>query len=373
MSPEHSLSSESASKTAGAWRILIAAGASAGHLYPALSFAECIARQYPLCTIAFVSSRRNGIESNIAPYQCYLISIRPFSGPLKKLLQAVYGFIKSFIESFFIIEKFRPDVVIGFGSYVSFPILLEAALLKKHILLHEQNVSLGKANKWLSPFADAIAVSFKESEKISPRCVFTGNPLRASLTPKNRKEALGFFNLEDRFTIMALGGSQGSHRINNEFSQALSLLDSQREVQAIHIAGRRDYLGLQKSSRYTTIKHRLFDFLPQMQWAYSAADVVVCRAGAGTIAELAYYGKAAIVIPYPYAGGHQRENASVLAKHKAAVVIEEHELTAVRLSETIRRLMDSAKERQGLEKNIRTFCVSDGAARLVRLAASFLS
>lgn len=373
MSPECPLSLPGALKTAGGWRILIAAGASAGHLYPALSFAERIRRQYPLCTIAFVSSRRNGIENNIAPYRRYLISIRPFSRPLKKLLQAVYGFLKSFVESFFIIEKFRPDVVMGFGSYVSFPVLLEAALLKKHIILHEQNVSLGKANKWLSPFADAIAVSFKESEKISPRCVFTGNPLRESLVLKSRKEALSFFNLEDRFTIMALGGSQGSHRINNEFVQALSLLDSQAQVQSIHIAGRRDYLSLQKIARYTTIKHRLFDFLPQMQWAYSAADLVVCRAGAGTISELAYYGKAAIVIPYPYAGGHQRENASVLAKHKAAVVIEEHALTAVRLSDTIRRLMDLSAERRTLEKNIRTLCVSDGAERLANLAARILS
>lgn len=353
-----------------ALRILIAAGASAGHLYPALALAECITSRYPRSVIAFVSARRNGIENAITGYRLFLLSLRPFRGSFKIILAAAYGFLKSFLEVFFIIEKFRPDVVIGFGSYVSFPLLLEAALFKKHTIIHEQNVALGRANKYLSLFVDRIAVSFQESEKIKPKCVFTGNPLRSSLVIENRQDAQRFFGFDEKFTILVVGGSQGSQRINSVFTRAAPWLEKRTDFQCVHITGGRDFLSLQKSYRYTTIKHRVFDFLPQMQWAYSAADLVICRAGAGTITELAYFRKAAIVIPYPYAGGHQVENAHMLAKNKAARVIEEKGLTPISLSEAVISLMDAKAEREKLENNISQFVTLDARERLADLAVN---
>lgn len=376
-----------------AQRVLIASGASAGHLYPALAFAESLALKRPDTAIAFVTVKR-GIESGIqeAHYQLFYICLRPLSFNSIQCIPALYYLGRSFLDSFFIIQKFRPDIVVGFGSYVSFPVLLEAALLKIHTLIHEQNISFGLSNRLLSCFVERIAVSFTPSETkgqplkrkrflagftetagLPNKCVFTGYPLRKSLTQCGRDEARRFFNLEDRFTLLVLGGSLGSHRINTEFKKALEILAKKKEnFQFIHISGKSDYLHLKEGYKYITIKHCVFDFLAAMHLAYSAADLVICRAGAGTLSELAYFKKAALVIPYPYAAGHQLENALTLKRENAAVVIEEQELKGTALSEQILALLHSADERKDLENNIQKFAHPDAADRLAELALSMV-
>ncbi len=352
------------------FRVLIAAGASGGHLYPALSLAESLREKGHEANIAFVSSKRAGLENLITGYRLFLISVLPFQRPYPQFLRALYGFLKSLVESFFIIEKFRPDVVIGFGSYVSFPLLLEAALLKKHTLIHEQNVSLGLANKALSYFADTIAVSFPQTRVVGPQCVFTGNPLRKSLVIEDKASARRFFNLSDKFTVLVLGGSQGSRRLNSEFRNVVALLEKKEDFQFIHITGKNDYFDLKKTYSYITIKHCIFDFLAHMQWAYSAADLVISRAGAGTISELAYFRKAAVLVPFPYAGSHQVENARYLQKENAAIVIEEKELKASTLYEHVLRLISAADERKSLEENIQKFAIVNASEKLAQAVVS---
>lgn len=354
-------------------RILIAAGASAGHLYPALGLAESLREKGGVSAIAFVSSRRAGLEKLISGYRLFLISILPFQFSCLKFLRAVYGFLISLVESFFIIEKFRPDVVIGFGSYVSFPLLLEAALFKKPTLIHEQNVSLGLANKALGYFADIIAVSFPQTRALSPRCVFTGSPLRSSLVIEDKVKARNFFGLAGKFTILVLGGSQGSQRINREFRNAAALLEKKEDFQFIHITGKNDYFDLKKAYSYIKIKNCVFDFLSAIQWAYSAADLVISRAGAGAITELAYFKKAAILIPFPYSGSHQLENAICLRQENAALVIEEKELSGTLLCDYVVRLMHAADERKMLEDNIQKFVHPDAAERLAGLVLSLVN
>ncbi len=361
------------SRAPGAVRVLIASGASAGHLYPALAFAERLASKRGSAEIAFVSSQRRGIENCIkeAGYPLLFISICQFSPDFLSFLRAACRFARSFLESFLIIRSFRPDIVIGFGSYVSFPILIEAAALGKATIIHEQNARLGLANRFLSPFVDKIAVSFKEAQGPSDKFVFTGNPLRKSIFLEDKEKARRFFNLGDAFTILAVGGSQGSRKINTVFKDAAGILSEKKEnFQFIHISGKADYLHLKDMYKCITIKHCVFDFFADMRMAYSLADLVVCRAGAGTLAELAYFGKAAILIPYPYAGGHQFDNAYCLERDSAALVIEEIRLDGPALSEKILRLMRSCGERKTLEGNIRKFAVADAGDRLAELALS---
>lgn len=358
-------------------KILIAAGASAGHLYPALAFAQMLREKEVKADIAFVSSRREELEESISErgFRLFFISVVPFSfKSFKTFLRALYRFIKSLLESFLIIEKFRPDVVAGFGSYVSFPVCLEAALFKKATVIHEQNVSLGLANKALSFFVDKVAVGFKETENFrgQGKTVFTGNPLGKSLRKAGKEEARRFFNLEDKFTILTVGGSQGAHKINIEFKNSVGLMQKKEDFQFIHITGKSDYNDLKKDYRCITMKHCVVDFLEPMHLAYSLADLLVSRAGAATIAELVYFQKAALLIPYPYAGGHQLENAYALGKEAAAIVIREEELGCQRLSDTIVRLMHSPFERQALEHNIQKFAVSDAAGKLAELAISLV-
>lgn len=353
-------------------KILIASGSSAGHLYPALALADNLKNKQPSWEIAFVACRRAGIEKRIesSGYKTFIISICPFSRGFIGFLISLYRFVKSFLETFLIIEKFRPDAVIGFGSYASFPVILESALFKKPTVIHEQNVSLGLSNRVLSLFVDKVAVSFADERYNGARgkFIFTGNPLRRELVKQGKEESRAFFGLDKEFTILVLGGSQGSQRINAEFKKTVDILSAQgRDFQFIHLCGKKDYSGLKKDYSCIKIKYRLFDFLDRMDFAYSLADLVICRAGAGSITELAFFRKAAILIPYPYAGAHQLENAGILKKKEAACVIEERELAGPKLAELVLRLMNSAPERAQLEKRIADFMNPQAADRLAEL------
>lgn len=359
-------------------RILIASGASAGHLYPSLALAENLKRRQPPWEIAFVACRRSGIEKRIESlgYKVFNISIRPFSLTPRKFLVSLYSFVKSFLEAFLIIEKFRPDAVVGFGSYASFPVILESALFKKPTIIHEQNVSLGLSNKVLSLFADRIALGFSGARQSagSAKFVFTGNPLRCELVKRGKEESRAFFGLDERFTVLVLGGSQGSERINTEFRKAAGIISAQgRDFQFIHLCGKKDYSGLKKDYSCIKIKYCLYDFLERMDFAYSLADLVVCRAGAGSITELAFFAKPAILIPYPHAGGHQSENAGILKERQAALVIEEKDLDSLKLAELIVMLMDSASERSGLASRIAGFACPRSSDRLAELVLNEVS
>ena len=357
-------------------KVLIASGASAGHLYPALALADNLKHKQPSWEIAFVTCRRLSLENSIesSGYNFFIISICPFSFDCRKFLISLYRFIKSFWETFLIIEKFRPDVVIGFGSYVSFPVILESALFKKPTFIHEQNVSLGLSNRALSLFVDKVAVSFKDAPLDSRKFVFTGNPLRKELVKKDKEESRAFFGLDEKFTILVLGGSQGSERINTEFKQTVDILSAKRrDFQFIHLCGKKDYSSLKKDYSCIKIRYCLFDFLTRMDFAYSLADLVICRAGAGSITELAFFRKAAILIPYPYAGSHQLENANALKMKEAAVCLEEKELGGFRLAEFILRLMDSAGARAELEKRVAEFVNPEAGERLAELALSLVN
>lgn len=356
-------------------KILVAGGASAGHLNPALAFAKRLTQEAPGLEVGLVClNSQRGLDCLKERFSAvYFLSIISFRLKFRRLPRFLYYLIKSFFESFLIIERFKPDVVVGFGSYSSVPIILEAALFKKATLIHEQNVSLGRANRLLSLFADKTALSFNSGRVKKERFILTGNPLLKPGKEISKEDAGIFFGLGRKFTVLIFGGSQGSSRINRDFKGALEALSERYDFQFIHICGKYDYYRLKKHYNCIKIKYRVFEFLSDMHYAYKLADVVVCRAGAATISELAYFNKAAILIPYPYAAGHQVENALLLKDSNAAVVLEEKDLNPAALSEQIAGLMRSGQRRKSLEENIGKFSNPDADLKLVNLALSLLA
>ncbi|MDD5237305.1 MAG: UDP-N-acetylglucosamine--N-acetylmuramyl-(pentapeptide) pyrophosphoryl-undecaprenol N-acetylglucosamine transferase, partial [Candidatus Omnitrophica bacterium] len=299
-------------------RIFIACGGTAGHFLPALSFAEALRRKAPDADTWVVLTRRKvEQEADLGGLKVLRLSLVPVSKDLSiKNLAAILKFIFGCLQSLYLVLRFNPDTVIGFGGYASFPVVFFSSLLGKKTFIHEQNVSAGISNKFLALLVSRVAVSFPQSAGSfyckKNKIVFTGNPIRKDLSRVDRKEALAYFNLpENKFTLLVMGGSQGSRKINTELIRALNALDLEDTLQIVHLSGALDYAQLKEE--YGKMKYRvhLSAFLKEMKFAYSAADLAISRSGASSINEIIYYHLPAILVPYPYAAKHQRENAKV--------------------------------------------------------------
>jgi UDP-N-acetylglucosamine--N-acetylmuramyl-(pentapeptide) pyrophosphoryl-undecaprenol N-acetylglucosamine transferase len=298
-------------------RILAVAGSSGGHIYPAVSFLSAVKNKDRSADTLLVLPQRSTAK-NIIPgisgikYICTTqLSLRPSPGNLISW----FKYLKGAVQSFELIVKFKPDIVVGFGSIDSIPLVMLAWLFRIKTLIHEQNAIPGKANRFLAKFADKIAVTFPQSENYfqvnASKITATGNPIRNDLMRIDRIRALDFFGLKERFTVLVMGGSQGSKRINKFFSEAAKRIILESDFQVIHICGNDSVDEIVDAYRQAGIAANVTAYLQQMQYAYSAADLVVCRAGATTISELSYFALPAIIIPYPYAYAHQVENARI--------------------------------------------------------------
>jgi UDP-N-acetylglucosamine--N-acetylmuramyl-(pentapeptide) pyrophosphoryl-undecaprenol N-acetylglucosamine transferase len=264
-------------------------------------------------------------------------------------IAAIFNFLRGSLESLLILMRFHPDIVVGFGSIACIPLVLLAWVFRMKTVIHEQNVIAGLANKVMSAFTDKIAISFVKTKEYLSRyqnkLVLTGNPLRKELILVEKNKALDFFQFKpDKYTILVSGGSQGSSSINKEFLQAISRLSAQFDFQVIHLAGANDYAQVKNAYENLNITSRVFGFFKDMQYAYSAADLAVCRAGAITITELMFFKLPAVICPYPYAYQHQRANAEVLKTMGSAIIIEDSRLQEGKLTETIKSVfLDPAK------------------------------
>lgn len=329
---------------AGTIKILVVAGASGGHIYPAISLLEALDER-GVETLLVLPKR--SIKNRLVPsaFRIKYICITPIvPGFDLKCFLAVLRFLKGAFESFFLVLEFNPDIVVGFGCIESIPIIFFAWLFRIKTLIHEQNVFPGRANRLLAFFSDRIAVSFAETKgflkDFSDKIVLTGNLLRHQLQKIEKKEALDFFGFrEDKFTILVMGGSQGSHRINMGFLRAASRMQNKEQLQIIHLTGIKDYASLNKSYKDLSVDSKIIDFFMAVHYAYSACDLIISRAGATTVSEIVFFRVPAILIPYPYANKHQSTNAEVLQKKGCAFVIDDEELDRDRLQETIGLLL----------------------------------
>jgi UDP-N-acetylglucosamine--N-acetylmuramyl-(pentapeptide) pyrophosphoryl-undecaprenol N-acetylglucosamine transferase len=258
----------------------------------------------------------------------------------------VVSYARAFVRSLGEMRWRRPDVAVAFGSYASIPPALAALSLGIPLVIHEQNVVPGRANRLLAWAAMRCAVSFPETLSRVPswgkKAVVTGNPLLRPPGKGDRREALVHFGLEEgRFTLGVVGGSQGARTLNRAVREAVSLWAGRDDLQLVHSVGEKDYgelAGLASRGDGGLI-YRPFTFIERMDLLYEVADLMVCRAGAGTVSELAAYGCASILVPFPHAGGHQEDNARVLAEAGAALVCKDEEFNGRKLKDMVEELM----------------------------------
>jgi len=351
-------------------RALIAAAGTGGHIYPGIAVAKEIMRRDPGSEVRFVGTTR-GLENRLVPQAGFELSLIDSAG-LKSVgtLARARGLAKlprSFIAARQIIRDFRPDVVIGAGGYVSGPVLLTAALLRLPTIVMESNALPGWTNRTLARFVDKAAVSFEASLPFfRGKGVVTGNPVRRE-----------FFEIpwrqldESRFSVLVFGGSQGAHAINEAMAAALPHLEGQRErLRITHQTGEADFEKVRAAYVDAGWGERaeVRRYIDDMVASFAAADLVVCRAGATTTAELIAAGKAAIMIPFPLAADdHQRKNAEALEREGAAKMILQRDLTGLGLAKAIKDLVHLPDEVRKMGEASRNLARGDAAAAAVDL------
>lgn len=352
-------------------RVLIVTGSSGGHIFPALSLIEALKNSSAeLLLVLPKKSKNNNIPVEFAQVKYIRAASLTlnFSG---KIIAGACSFLLGAWESMLIILRFRPDAVVGFGSLNTVAMIFWAWLFRIKTVVHEQNVIPGRANRLLAKLVDKAAVSFSQTNKYlnisGKKIVVTGNPLRRDLAPIGRKPALDFFKFkEGKFNILITGGSQGSAKLNSVCSEAIAAYPEKDNLQLIHISGIADYPRLKSKYDSSNLNYRLFEFFPAMQYAYSAADLVICRSGATTIAELQKFGIPAVSIPYPFAYAHQEANARILADSGAALIIKDGELCVEKLTDTLNVLLGNPEKLKAMRQAYAQFAVADAACLLAR-------
>lgn len=331
-------------------RVIMAGGGTGGHIYPALAIAQGIKKKWPQSEIIFVGTRA-GMENVIIPevgLELRLISAEGLDR--SSMLKAIGSALKvpfGFWQAHGIIKDFKPDLVIGTGGYVSYPVVLAAGVMGVKTLIHEQNAYPGLANRALAKRVDCVMLTFEEAARYltAQRIEVTGLPVRPGMTRVSRHEACDFFDFrEDKFTLVAFGGSQGAASINRAMAGVVKKYGN-TEMQIIWITGEKKYPELLKTFEDEGIPEnvRIYPFLVGMEMALAVADLAVCRAGAATLAELSITGVPAILVPYPYAAeSHQEKNARSLERKGAAVTIVDEFLDQTTL---IRRLEELKNNR----------------------------
>jgi UDP-N-acetylglucosamine--N-acetylmuramyl-(pentapeptide) pyrophosphoryl-undecaprenol N-acetylglucosamine transferase len=318
-------------------RIVFAGGGTGGHLFPAIAIADRITelvQSKMTVNIAFVGTKR-GLENRMREtlgYPLHLINVRGIARSLTlKNLLVPFILIGALVQSMLLLRKLSPDVVVGTGGYVSWPVLKVAALKKIVTVLQEQNSFPGITTRRLAQRAERIYLGFEKARdhlRTKGRIIVTGNPVRASVMNGSRSEAIKAFGLDpEKKTILVLGGSQGARTVNNAVLNSLEKAQLPAEYQLLWQTGKRDYKEVDAQASREVARCTLFPFADRMDLVYAAADLAIARAGALTLAELIACGLPSILIPYPYAAGdHQRKNADDLVARKMAVVINEKDL-----------------------------------------------
>ncbi|HDD35534.1 MAG TPA: undecaprenyldiphospho-muramoylpentapeptide beta-N-acetylglucosaminyltransferase [Candidatus Desulfofervidus auxilii] len=317
--------------------IAIVAGGSGGHIFPGIAIAQVLSHIRECEKIIFLG-KKGGIEEKIVKeYEFPFFGIDAEGLVGKNIicrLKASYKILGGIKESIGILRKQRIHLVLATGSYVSVPVVLAAKYIKLPIILQEQNVVPGKANQFLSRFAQKICLGYLESEKYFPekKCLFTGNPVRSEILNLKRKT-------QGEKRILILGGSQGARAINEAVCAAWYYL-KEKNFYFIHQTGEKDFLWVKRFYEENHIKGKVFPFLKNMTSAYKEANLVISRAGAITLAEITLLGLPSILIPYPWAIGHQLYNANLLAEKGAAVVIKQKDLSGKKLAHVILELLN---------------------------------
>jgi UDP-N-acetylglucosamine--N-acetylmuramyl-(pentapeptide) pyrophosphoryl-undecaprenol N-acetylglucosamine transferase len=331
--------------------ILIMAGGTGGHIFPGLAVAdEMRAAGWEVVWMG----ARGGMEERLVPKHGYRAAwIRAKAARGKGLVQKLLlpaNLLYSFWESSRHIRSLRPNVVLGLGGYVAFPGGMMASLWNRPLALHEQNAIPGLANRVLSQVSDKVMSGFPQALK---NAEWTGNPVRAEIAAIAAPE-VRFQGRQGPLRILVVGGSLGAQALNESVPRALALMSDRPQV--VHQAGEKHLEALKKHYAQAGVQGELVAFIDDMARRYAEADLVICRAGAVTVAELSAGGMASILVPFPHAvDDHQTANGRFLADHGAALLIQQRDLTPQKLAEMIRgldraKLLDMARKARALGK-----------------------
>ncbi|GAC1601843.1 MAG: undecaprenyldiphospho-muramoylpentapeptide beta-N-acetylglucosaminyltransferase [Myxococcales bacterium] len=366
-------------------RLLVAGGGTGGHLFPGLALAEEVKTRHPRNDVLFVGSAR-GIEARVVPksgFPLRLIDVGPLKGQgLGGFLRGMFRLPRALFESLAILRKFDPDVVVGVGGYASGPAVVAAFLLRIPTAVQEQNALPGFTNRLLGRIVRAVFIAFEEARPFFPPATthLLGNPIRrAFLDNYLHTKPPGA-----RLSIFVTGGSQGARGLNSRVAEAVELLAPTLgpRLRVVHQTGARDAESV--AARYaklagTGLEASATPFIDDMARAYADADLLVCRAGATTIAELTVCKKPSILVPFPFAADdHQTVNAHSLVQAGAAVLLQEQQLSGEKLAGELRALEADRARLQGMARaagllgrpeaarEIADVCVSLCSKRLVQ-------
>ena len=327
----------------GPLRIVIAGGGTGGHLFPGIAVAQEFEARNPASRIIFVSTG-NPLERSVLSKTGYTLQTITAAGikgrGLWNQIKSVVKIPKGILAANRILKKFSPDLTVGLGSYSAGPVVFTAWLRRIPIVVHEQNILPGITNRILSRFANRIYISFEntKSNMDSRKVQWTGNPVRRELLEYSDRHAEDVSDDSGNgfFTILIIGGSQGAHRINTAVIEALEHLEDKEHLHFVHQTGDADEQPVKEAYRRNNIQCTVQSFFDIMAELYSRSDLLICRAGATTVAEITALGKAVIFIPFPYAAdNHQVLNAGTLAEDGAAEMIIEKDLSGQILSKKI--------------------------------------
>lgn len=356
------------------YRIMISGGGTGGHIFPAISIANTLRKRFPSCEILFVGAE-DRMEMEKVPAAGYPIVGLPVSGfdRSNKLnnIKVIGKLLKSLRLASKTIREFKPDIAIGVGGYASGPTLWMAGRQGIPTLIQEQNSYAGVTNKLLARSARKICVAYEGMEKFFPyeKLIVTGNPVRSDMEEAltKKEEAIRFFGLDpNRKTILVVGGSLGARTINQSIIAGLDALYTLEDVQVIWQTGKNyNEEALKHLKAYHGIPVWCSDFITRMDYAYAAADLVISRAGAGSISELCLLRKPVILVPSPnVAEDHQTKNALALVVKNAAIMIPDAEARE-RLIPTALEVVRDEKQLAMLGKNIELLAQHRSAERIV--------
>ncbi|MCX7928010.1 MAG: UDP-N-acetylglucosamine--N-acetylmuramyl-(pentapeptide) pyrophosphoryl-undecaprenol N-acetylglucosamine transferase [Candidatus Omnitrophica bacterium] len=331
-------------------KILVVTGHSAGHIFPAVSFIQTLKEKFPDTSCLLVVPKKNSLPMDYFTGRDiqYITSAKLSFDTIGKTAESIIGLMRQFIQSANILFCYKPDVIIGFGSIVCIWFLILGWLCRINTVLHEQNVVPGRANRFLSYIVDTICVSFPETLDFFPKqkknLLVTGNPIKRQIHHVSKQQALKYFGLDEKkFTILVMGGSQSSLAVNRMSLETFAYLRQKDALQVIHLCGSKEEAQIKDTYLKLGISASVFAFLKEMEFAYSIADLVFCRAGATTLTELCYYRIPAILFPYPFAGNHQYYNAELLSKKGCCKLVEERFFSAKQLAQFLEEVLTNKR------------------------------
>ncbi|MFA6752977.1 MAG: undecaprenyldiphospho-muramoylpentapeptide beta-N-acetylglucosaminyltransferase [Bacilli bacterium] len=345
-------------------RIIITAGGTGGHIYPALAIINKINELDKNSEILYIGTH-NRMEKEIVPKAGYKYEEIEIYGFSKSLIRRNFKNIKLIIKAkkkcLNIMKEFKPDVVVGVGGYVTFPVIMVAHKLGIKTFIHEQNSIPGKSNRILGKYVDKIGVSFKDSMRYfdSNKCIFTGNPSSESAKSIKAISKTKYGLSRKNKSIVIVQGSLGSTTINNKMKEFLTVIDDE-DYDVLYITGKNTYEEYVKNKFSKNV--RIIDYVPDLPALMKDVDLIISRAGAGTISELAALEKPNILIPSPFvANNHQYYNALSINDAKAGEMIEEKDLTAYNLKAKINKILKNKDYYHEMQNNLKKISINNSS------------